>query len=99
MQSPLAGRRALVTGASAGIGAATARALAAAGAEVWLVARRKPRLEALARELGRAHALELDVTDAAAAAERLSGLPIDLVVANAGLALGVDKLSEGDPRE
>jgi NADP-dependent 3-hydroxy acid dehydrogenase YdfG len=99
MQSPLAGRRALVTGASSGIGAASARALAQAGAEVWLVARRRERLEALAHELTNAHALELDVTDAAAAAELLADLPIDLLVANAGLALGVDKLSEGDPRE
>jgi NADP-dependent 3-hydroxy acid dehydrogenase YdfG len=98
MQPPLAGRHALVTGASAGIGAATARALAQAGAEVWLVARRAERLEALARELGRAHALPLDVCDAAACA-RLAELPIDLLVDNAGLAIGVDKLSEGDPAE
>jgi 3-hydroxy acid dehydrogenase / malonic semialdehyde reductase len=98
MQTPLANRRALVTGASAGIGAATARALAQAGAEVWLVARRVERLEALAGELGRAHVLALDVTDCAACAQ-LAALPIDLLVDNAGLALGVDKLSAGDPKE
>jgi len=98
MQSPLANRRALVTGASAGIGAATARALAQAGAEVWLVARRVERLEALAAELARAHVLALDVTDSAACA-KLEALPIDLLVDNAGLAIGVEKLSAGDPKE
>ncbi len=99
MPQPLADRRALVTGASSGIGAATARALAAAGAEVWLVARRLERLQALASELGRAHAVALDVCDAAAVQERLAGLPIDILVDNAGLALGLDKLSDGDPAE
>ncbi|MBK7641979.1 MAG: SDR family NAD(P)-dependent oxidoreductase [Planctomycetes bacterium] len=99
MKSPLHGRRALVTGASAGIGAATARALAGAGAEVWLVARRAERLQELARELPKAHALSLDVADAAAAERELADLPIDLLVDNAGLALGVEKLSAGDPAE
>ncbi len=99
MPLPLADRGALVTGASSGIGAATARALAAAGAEVWLVARRLERLQALAAELGRAHPVALDVCDAAAVQERLAGLPIDILVDNAGLALGLDKLSAGDPAE
>jgi len=99
MPLPLADRRALVTGASSGIGAATARALAGAGAEVWLVARRLERLQALVRELGRAHAVQLDVCDADAARAELAGLPLDILVDNAGLALGVDKLSEGDPAE
>jgi len=99
MQPSLGGRRALVTGASAGIGAALARALSAAGAELWLVARRAERLQALAAELGAAHALALDVCDHAAVAERLADLPLDILVDNAGLALGVDKLSQGDPSE
>jgi len=99
MQLPLANRRALVTGASAGIGAATARALAQAGAEVWLVARRLERLQALADELPRAHPVALDIRDNAAVQAQLSGLGIDLLVDNAGLALGLDKLSQGDPAE
>jgi NADP-dependent 3-hydroxy acid dehydrogenase YdfG len=82
----LSGKRAMVTGASSGIGRATARALAVAGARVAGGARRVDRLEA---EI----ALELDVTDVAScerfvteAVERLGGL--DILVNNAGLALG-----------
>lgn len=99
MLPPLNRRRALVTGASAGIGAAIARAFASAGAEVWLVARRAERLRALAAELGGAHALPLDVCDREAVRRALEPLEIDLLVDNAGLALGVDKLSAGDPAE
>jgi len=86
----LSGRTAVVTGASSGIGAATARALLAAGVRVAAGARRVERL----RELGEgAHALEVDVTDAASCAafvesarERLGG--IDILVNGAGLGLG-----------
>lgn len=87
---PLAGRLALVTGASAGIGAAVARALFAAGARPFLVARRQERLAALSAELGGAPFAALDVRDAAAVAEKLSVQPFDIVVNNAGLAAGVD---------
>jgi NADP-dependent 3-hydroxy acid dehydrogenase YdfG len=87
---PLAGRLALVTGASAGIGAAVARALFAAGARPFLVARRRERLEALARELGGAPFAELDVRDADAVARTLGAQTFDIVVNNAGLASGLD---------
>jgi NADP-dependent 3-hydroxy acid dehydrogenase YdfG len=91
----ISGKRAIVTGASSGIGAATAQALHAAGVRVVGGARRVDRLET---EI----ALELDVTDAAScerfvaeAVERLGGL--DILFNNAGLALG--RYSFGDSNE
>ena len=95
--SHLLGRTALVTGASAGIGAATARALAKAGARLLLAARPSDRLTALARELQGAEALELDVRDAPALAAALEGRTIDILIANAGLALGTDLVQTGNP--
>lgn len=86
----LSGRRALVTGASGGIGAAIARALHARGAEVILTGRRADALRALADELGERVTVEVgDVTDPAfaeavvAAAEKAGGL--DTLVNNAGI--------------
>ncbi len=86
------GRTAVVTGASRGIGAATARALAAAGARVALVARGVEALEALARELGPGHlAIAADCTRAedvarmAAAVEAWAGGAPDILVNNAGV--------------
>jgi NADP-dependent 3-hydroxy acid dehydrogenase YdfG len=87
---------ALVTGASSGIGAASARSLASAGATVAVVARRKDRLEELVRDIetdgGRALAIETDVTDrgqAEAAVARTVGEfgRLDTVVNNAGVML------------
>jgi NADP-dependent 3-hydroxy acid dehydrogenase YdfG len=95
INKPLCGRVAVVTGATSGIGAATAARLAADGAAVALVGRRADRLEALAAELdadGGVVAVPLDVADPAAvtrAAEEVRAQlgRVDLVVANAGQML------------
>src|SRR6059036_3527636 len=94
--TPLDGTVALVTGASSGIGDATARRLAEHGASVVVVARRKDRLDTLVSEIeaagGTALAVEADITDrdqadlaAQAAVERFGRL--DILVNNAGLML------------
>lgn len=91
--SELSGTVALVTGASSGIGEATARTLAGAGATVALVARRKDRLDTLATELGGgALAIEADITDRVqaegAVAQTVSQLGrLDILVNNAGVML------------
>lgn len=95
----LEGKTALVTGASAGIGAATARALAAQGARVTCVARRLERLEALAEELPGAEAVALDVRDAEGLRTLCAERTFDIAVANAGLARGVATLQAGDPAD
>jgi NADP-dependent 3-hydroxy acid dehydrogenase YdfG len=91
-------RTAVITGASSGIGAATARALAADGYRVILGARRLDRLEELAGDLGdAAEAVALDVTDPDSVAELAARVPsCDVLVNNAGGALGLDPLSEAD---
>lgn len=98
MQS-LKSKTVLVTGASSGIGRASARALAAEGAHLILAARRRERLEELARELPDAEVLALDVRDAAAVSSALSDRAIDVAVVNAGLALGTDRIHTGDPAD
>ncbi|MGW7485812.1 SDR family oxidoreductase [Streptomyces sp. NPDC054786] len=93
-------RTAVVTGASSGIGAATARALAAAGYRVVLTARRKDRIEALAAELPNAEAYALDVTDRAAVDAFADRYPsIDVLVNNAGGAYGAEPVATGDPAD
>lgn len=90
-------RTALVTGASSGVGAATAEALAAAGYAVHAMARRADRLAALAERTGcTAHAL--DVTDGPALAGAMAGIAPDVVIANAGRGGGFEGLA-ATPRE
>lgn len=93
---PGAGRTAVVTGASSGIGAATARALAADGFDVVLGARRLDRCQALADEIG-ARAVRLDVTDDASVAELAAALEAcDVLVNNAGGAKGTESVADAD---
>jgi NADP-dependent 3-hydroxy acid dehydrogenase YdfG len=89
------GKIAVVTGASSGIGEATAQALARAGYQVWLGARRLDRLREIAEPLG-ATALPLDVTDAQSVAAFVQQLPpvLHLLVNNAGGALGLDRIED-----
>jgi NADP-dependent 3-hydroxy acid dehydrogenase YdfG len=87
---------ALVTGASSGIGAAAVRSLAAEGFEVVAAARRVERCEELAREVG-GRALRLDVVDPDSVAELAGALPeLSVLVNNAGGALGLEPVAEGD---
>jgi len=98
----LVGKTAVVTGASSGIGEATARLLAQKGCNVVLAARREDRLNALAVELG-ALSVPTDVTDPAACAalvaralERFGSL--DILINNAGLGL-YGSIADGNPED
>ena len=98
-----------ITGASAGIGAACARAFAAEGARLLLAARRMERLQAMEVDLLEAgaaavHVFPLDVQDRSAVEEAIADLPpdwraIDVLVNNAGLSRGLDKLWEGKTQD
>jgi 3-hydroxy acid dehydrogenase/malonic semialdehyde reductase len=90
-------RRALITGASSGIGAATARLLAIHGYDLVLTARRQERLEKLAAELMPAVKVDIhsfDIQDASSVEKfaKSADLSVDVLVNNAGLAKGVDKM-------
>ena len=83
---------ALITGASAGLGAEFARQLSRRGEALVLVARRKDRIEALAEELGNARAVAIDLSKANSAAKlmadvKANGETVDLLVNNAGFGL------------
>ena len=102
----LDGSTAIVTGASSGIGLATARALAGEGARVALGARRTERLEELVRELpGEGHVVApLDVTDAESARSFVQLAAgelhkLDILVNNAGLALGRTSIEDGSDED
>lgn len=94
---PASSRRvAVVTGASSGIGAATARTLAGQGYHVVLGARRVDRVEALAAEIG-GTGRQLDVTDDASVARFVDGLDtVHILVNNAGGAKGLDPVATAD---
>ncbi len=107
MSLSLANKLVFITGASSGIGRATAREFAKQGARLLLCARRIERLHALKAELtdefpkSEIHVFELDVRDRDAVVAQLAHLPvaqreIDILVNNAGLSRGLDKLQEGD---
>ncbi len=98
-----------ITGASSGIGRATAKAFAAQGAHLLLCARRMDRLAELAKELSalvptaRVLPVQLDVRDSAAVREAVRDLPeewkpIEVLVNNAGLSRGLSKVYEDDPQ-
>jgi 3-hydroxy acid dehydrogenase/malonic semialdehyde reductase len=103
--SRIAGKLALITGASSGIGLACARRFAAEGADLVLWARRQDRLKEAARELGgkvKVRTGAVDIRDRAAvnrAAESLvkDGAVPDILLNNAGLAAGLAKVHEGNP--
>ncbi|MET7454995.1 SDR family oxidoreductase [Streptomyces sp. NPDC005574] len=95
---------AVVTGAGSGIGAATARRLAATGHRVVLTGRRKDRLETVAARItaagGQCSAHPLDVTDQQAVRDFADGLErVDVLVNNAGGALGTEYVAVADPAD
>jgi len=104
---PVLGNIVFITGASSGIGAATALTFAQQGARLLLCARRIQRLEAMREELLSAgaeaiHLFQLDVSDRAAVNQAIADLPdewtaIDILVNNAGLARGMGKMHENNP--
>ena len=95
--SPSDRRVAVVTGASSGIGEATAKTLATLGFHVVAVARRADRIEALAAEIG-GTAIVADVTDDTAVAGLTAALPgpVSVLVNNAGGAKGMGPVAEAD---
>ncbi|GAA1945619.1 SDR family NAD(P)-dependent oxidoreductase [Nocardioides panacihumi] len=90
----------MVTGASSGIGAATARRLAEAGFHVFLAARRVDRIEALASEIGgTAVATDVTSTDSVAALAAAVGPRLDVLVNNAGGAFGSSSVAEAEAED
>jgi short-subunit dehydrogenase len=95
-------RVALITGASAGLGVEFARQLSKRGHRLVLAARRKDRLDALAKELGNARAVAIDLSKANAAAKLMADLDaagekVEILVNNAGFGL-IGRFAELDPK-
>jgi NADP-dependent 3-hydroxy acid dehydrogenase YdfG len=91
---------AVVTGASSGIGAATARRLAAEGFSVVAAARRRDRLDELAASTPGIRPVTLDVTSASSVADLAASLPdVDVLINNAGGAIGVEPVEQADPAD
>ena len=99
------GQTAVITGATAGIGEACARALGEAGVHLVLIGRRQDRLDALVAEIEGSHGVralpyQLDVRDRAGVTDFIAwlgdeGLDVDILVNNAGLARGLDPVQDG----
>lgn len=109
MAHSLNGKIALITGASSGIGAATAQVFAENGAKLILLARRKERLQILSDELKnkygtQSYLINADVRYFAQLARELSQIPedfkdISILINNAGLARGLDKIYDGSVQD
>ncbi len=105
----LAGKTVFITGASSGMGKSCAEQFAAMGARLIITARRKDRLEQLARALQATHqtdvlVMELDVQDNTKVKSAIESLPanwqgIDILINNAGLALGTAPIQVGNPED
>ncbi|HNY12846.1 MAG TPA: SDR family oxidoreductase [Candidatus Wallbacteria bacterium] len=103
------GKIVFITGASSGIGEASAWKFAEAGARLIITARRLENLTALSKKISEKYgvkilAIQLDVTKHAAVRDTIENLPaewkdIDILINNAGLAIGTDRFQESDPDE
>ncbi|HKK46540.1 MAG TPA: SDR family NAD(P)-dependent oxidoreductase [Balneolaceae bacterium] len=103
MQNRLEGKWVLVTGATSGIGKATAEIFAESGSNLVITGRRRERLESLKKKLesdqdASVKTAAFDVTDRSACRDFVAGLsqPVDILVNNAGLAAGVDAVYDAD---